>query len=55
MIKLLPESFNQKRTITMNYENIVSIIKQRKNHKLSEWHDLIEVLEELPMIKEIVE
>lgn len=55
LIRLLPESYNQKRTLTMNYENVVTIIKQRKGHKLKEWSDFIEVLEKLPYIKEITE
>lgn len=37
LVRLLPESWLQKRTITLNYENILSIINQRKNHKLNEW------------------
>lgn len=37
LIRFLPESWLQKRTITMNYENILNIIHQRKNHKLNEW------------------
>ena len=37
LIRLLPESWLQKRTITMNYENILNIYHQRKNHKLTEW------------------
>ena len=37
LIRLLPESWLQKRTITMNYENILSMYRQRKNHKLTEW------------------
>ena len=37
LIRLLPESWLQTRTITMNYENIYSMVKQRKNHKLNEW------------------
>ena len=53
MIRLLPSSYNQRRTITMNYENVVNIIHQRTGHKLTEWHELIEVLRELPYIKEI--
>lgn len=44
MIQLLPSSYNQRRTVTMNYENVVNIIKQRKNHKLDEWHKLCDVL-----------
>ena len=37
LIRWLPESWLQKRTITMNYENILTIYRQRKNHKLNEW------------------
>lgn len=37
LIRLLPESYLQKRTITMNYENLLSMVKQRRNHKLIEW------------------
>ena len=55
MIQLLPSSYNQRRTITMNYENVVSMIKQRKNHKLDEWREFVEILEHLPYIKEITE
>lgn len=40
MIQLLPSSYNQKRTITMNYENILTMYRQRKNHKLNEWSGL---------------
>ena len=55
LIQLLPTSYNQKRTITMNYENVITIIKQRTNHKLDEWNTLIEQLKDLPYIKEIME
>lgn len=55
LIQLLPTSYNQKRTITMNYENIITIIKQRTNHKLDEWNSLIEQLKGLPYIREIME
>lgn len=55
MIQLLPSSYNQRRTITMNYENVVSIIKQRENHKLDEWREFVEILKNLPYIKEITE
>ena len=37
LIRLLPESWLQKRTSTMNYENILNMIKYRKDHKLTEW------------------
>ena len=55
MIQLLPSSYNQRRTITMNYENVVNIIHQRTGHKLDEWNQLIDELKELPYIKEIME
>lgn len=54
MIQLLPSSYNQKRTITMNYENAVTIIKQRTGHKLDEWNQFVEILKELPYMKEII-
>ena len=55
MIQLLPSSYNQRRTITMNYENVVSIIKQRTGHKLDEWNEFVSVLEKLPYVKEIID
>ena len=54
MIQLLPSSYNQKRTITMNYENIITIIKQRSGHKLDEWNNFIDTLKELPYIAAIM-
>ena len=54
MIQLLPSSYNQKRTITMNYENVITIIKQRTNHKLDEWNKLVDILKELPYVNEII-
>lgn len=53
MIQLLPSSYNQRRTVTMNYENVISIIHQRTGHKLDEWNEFVKVLEDLPYIKEI--
>lgn len=53
MIQLLPSSYNQRRTITMNYENVMSIINQRSNHKMDEWTDFCGVLRNLPYVKEI--
>lgn len=55
LIQLLPSSYNQKRTITMNYENVISIIKQRTNHKLDEWNDFVTILKNLPYVKELTE
>ena len=54
IIQLLPSSYNQRRTVTMNYENIVSMINQRTGHKLDEWHEFIEVLKKLPYVAEII-
>lgn len=54
LIQLLPTSYNQKRTITMNYENAATIIRQRTGHKLDEWKVLIESLEKLPYLKTIM-
>lgn len=54
LIQLLPSSYNQKRTITMNYENVVTIIKQRSGHKLDEWNTFVDILKGLPYIKEII-
>lgn len=55
MIQLLPSSYNQRRTITMNYENVVSMIHQRGNHKLDEWREFTNILCDLPYIKRIME
>lgn len=53
MIQLLPSSYNQRRTVTMNYENAVTIIKQRTGHKLDEWREFVEILSKLPYLDEI--
>ena len=55
MIQLLPTSYNQKRTLTMNYENVVTIIRQRSGHKLDEFNQFVEILKGLPYVKEIME
>lgn len=54
MIQLLPSSYNQRRTIQMNYEVAVNIIRQRKNHKLDEWRVMVDELMNLPYMKEIM-
>lgn len=48
VIQLLPSSYNQKRTIMLNYEVLTNIYKSRKNHKLDEWHTFCEWIETLP-------
>ena len=49
----MPTSYNQRRTITMDYENVFTIIKQRTGHKLDEWGCFVEILKDLPYVKEI--
>lgn len=53
MIQTLPSSYNQKRTVTMNYENVMTIINQRTGHKLDEWNEFVTELLNLPYVKEI--
>lgn len=48
MIQLLPTSYNQKRTVMLNYEVLANIYKSRKNHKLDEWHTFCDWIETLP-------
>ena len=48
MIQLLPTSYNQKRTVMLNYEVLANIYKSRRNHKLDEWHTLCDWISELP-------
>lgn len=48
MIQLLPSSYNQKRTVMLNYEVLANIYHSRKNHKLDEWHTFCEWIEGLP-------
>ena len=49
MIQLLPSSYNQKRTVMLNYEVLANIYKSRRNHKLDEWHTLCDWIETLPL------
>lgn len=55
MIQILPTSYNQRRTVTVNYENVVNMIHQRENHKLNEWREFTNILRDLPYIKPIME
>lgn len=48
MIQLLPSSYNQKRTVMLNYEVLTNIYNSRKNHKLNEWHDFCDWIKTLP-------
>ena len=53
IIQLLPSSYNQMRTCTLNYENLVSIYYARRNHKLEEWHTYCDWITDLPYFKEL--
>ena len=48
MIQLLPSSYNQKRTVFLNYAVLANMYHQRKGHKLDEWHDFCNIIEKLP-------
>lgn len=52
MIQMLPSSYNQMRTVTLNYENLINIFYARRNHKLAEWHTLCDWILTLPCAKE---
>ena len=55
MIQLLPSSFNQLRTWDLDYETLISIYFQRRNHKLDEWHTFCDWILTLPYMKEFIE
>ena len=54
MIQLLPTSYNQLRTVTLNYENMISIYYARRYHKLKEWRTFCDFIESLPYAKELI-
>ena len=54
IIQLLPSSYNQRRTVMLNYEVLTNIYHARKNHKLDEWHDFCHWVETLPYAKELI-
>ena len=54
LIRILPESYLQTRTVTMNYENLYSIVRQREGHKLSEWKSFIDWVHTLPYADELI-
>lgn len=54
IIQMLPSSYNQMRTVTMNYENLVNMYYARKNHKLAEWHTYCDWILTLPYAKELI-
>lgn len=54
IIQFLPSSYNQMRTCTMNYENLIGIYNSRKNHKLDEWHTFCGYIKTLPYASELI-
>ena len=54
MIQMLPSSYNQMRTVTMNYENLIGIYYARKSHKLPEWHTLCDWIRSLPYAEDLI-
>lgn len=54
IIQLLPDSYMQYATLSLNYEVLANIYHYRKHHKLTEWHDLCNVIEQLPYAKELI-
>lgn len=54
MIQLLPSSFNQLRTVTLNYENLINIYYARRAHKLAEWHTLCDTILTLPYAEKLI-
>lgn len=54
IIQLLPCSYNQLRTVDLNYETLMTIYKQRRNHKLTEWYTICDWIEKLPYMKEFL-
>ena len=54
MIQLLPSSYNQMRTVTLNYEVLINIYYARRHHKLAEWHTLCDAIAALPYANELI-
>ena len=54
MIQLLPSSYNQMRTLTLNYETLINIYRARRHHKLAEWHVFCDWIETLPYAEDLI-
>ena len=54
MIQTLPTSYNQMRTVTLNYENLINMYYARRHHKLAEWHVLCDWITSLPYAQELI-
>lgn len=53
MIQLLPSSYNQRRTVSMTYENVMNMLDYRESHKLDEWREFCKILKQLPYVEVI--
>lgn len=53
MIQLLPSNYNQRRTVTMTYENVMNMLDYREGHKLDEWREFCKILKQLPYVEVI--
>lgn len=54
IIQLLPSSYNQLRTVTMNYETLVNMYYARRSHKLAEWHEMCDMIKSLPYAADLI-
>lgn len=54
LIQMLPSSFNQMRTVTLNYENLIGMYYARKSHKLAEWHTYCDFVKSLPYAGDLI-
>ena len=54
MIQILPSSYNQMRTVTMNYENLINMYYARRTHKLAEWHTFCDWIMSLPYAEQLI-
>ena len=54
MIQMLPTSYNQMRTVTLNYENLINMYYARRTHKLPEWHDMCDWIMSLPYAEQLI-
>ena len=54
MIQLLPSSYNQLRTVSMNYETLINVYYARRGHKLAEWHTLCDAIMSLPYAEQLI-
>ncbi len=54
MIQMLPTSYNQMRTVTLNYENLINMYYARRTHKLHEWHDMCDWIMSLPYAEQLI-